>query len=1340
MSDLLPDVSQLHGIYAKHLDDAIEQRSGEGEGRISRTPAERAALRESRAATHVPEHSEEWDRLRDVHGFNPLSYGMEAASRLDRAAGAASQGENNIYDPVKAARGVAELATPNHELGDKYGMPGRFADAVTTTANMIPGMEGSQKLLSGAVGPIVRGAMHTPDVLNRMFRLPGDDYSGYAEGGKIIERLGPKFAKWFGNSKVVDAAGDPLRVYHGTLSNFDKFSMARANPESDWGRGAYFSNSTDDVNRHYTALDHPDMSSKYEWLKDQGMSPKEALKKLRVQHEGAIMPAYLRMENPFVVGGPNETHLDYDPLAKFSRRLDPRFEDAANALLEEGEGRGLSASKIKAMLRDTDGPHLYSEDSRGRMNVDDLVSRAIRRSGYDGIIDHTVSDKFPNLDEDTSHYIAFDPRQAKSPFNQDFDPTSPKFADGGKVSKIIKSVADKFGSYQASRMQRAADETNLERIHPEGLKRMFDPGQSGLYMSMPPGDFQDYAARIPQEAADQIPYSRARNVPGRKPPIGEQTQDWYIDGLARLMEQKGAYASPELHLTRTTNSLNPPQQWMTNVAEHEGRHRAMAMDRLGDPKMLVQLPNASMRSLEPEERVDYLTQKYFPRGKGELVVPEGFAETSSSGDPSLGPGIYQPRLPRPIYSEPYADGGKVLSLVERLAEGKPKVVKLPGGSTMPAYPIKEFEDVADKFSTRYGNKYPIDSYPKQDEDRARKIAQAYEDMKHDPSDPRVKRAYDALISETMDQYKALEGTGAKFEFLKPGEGDPYSASPSLGYKDLVENGRLKVFPTDQGYGTQTDISDNPLLKRVGRVGDLDNATANDAFRVVHDAMGHFGPGNPFFRAPGEERAWLNHMQSYSPDAVPAATSETRGQNSWVNFGPRAAENKGASGADTVYADQKAGLLPPWMYDQGEEPKFREGGDVTMKLAKRFLKSPVRESFPGIYKDPDKLVEEAKQRLVADPGKEGPMYKLFGHTRESLDDLSQGNRDLDSIKPFLQEHPFNLSGTAKTSPRVLTNPNASRLVNSLGEALSDPQMKLTRSWYEMSPLWDRMNELGTGDKAMRNLNNRMAVMSAGSDPKTEINRGFHANWLADQGRLEDFIKYGGVADDERGDWFPHDLADLKGHSYHGTAQVPNLLDYEETGRLWPANHKVPTYAAATDPKAPYSDRPIADSHFNRILGYPDVATAKTAAVRQGTPSNTEYSDIVPWFNDKVAGKLDMRPRDAQALLWNLGGPQTGVRYIGPSKLEMISDYMNDTATKLGVHPEEARDMLLQGQIGGAASHAAPFERGGRVADDLLAYQSQFFKKGGHVVPLRESDRDFDNEYQSQYFRRGGFFRR
>jgi hypothetical protein len=523
--------------------------------------------------------------------------------------------------------------------------------------------------------------------------------------------------------------------------------------------------------------------------------------------------------------------------------------------------------------------------------------------------------------------------------------------------------------------------------------------------------------------------------------------------------------------------------------------------------------------------------------------------------------------------------------------------------------------------------------------------------------------------------------------------------------------------------------------------DLDNATANDAFRVVHDALGHFGPGNPFFRAPGEERAWLAHSRSYSPDALPAATSETRGQNSWVNYGPQAEANRGASGANTVYADQKAGLLPDWMYGQGDEPKFREGGDV-LKLAKKFLKNPVRESFPGIYKDPDVIASEARSHLVEDPGKDGPMYKLFGHTRESLDDLAQGNRDLDSIQPLLGlRHPVNLSGTAATSPRVLLPRNAQRLVDMLGEGLKDPELARTRSWYEMSPLWDRANELGIGDRGMRNLNNRMAVMSAGSDPRTEINRGFHANWLANNGRLEDFVKLGGTKEENRGDWFPHDLQDLKGHAYHDTAQVPGLLENETTGNLWPGEgiHKVPTYAAATDPRNPYSARPVADSHFNRILGYPDVATAASKSVRNGPPSLTEYSDLVPWFNKHVADATDLRPRDAQAMLWNLGGPQTGVRYIGPSKLEMISDYMHNTAQDLGIHPEEARDLLLQGRIGGAGSWKPPFARGGRIDDDLLAYQSQYFARGGEVsYPDKRADDDM-LAYVSQYFSRGGQFR-
>ena len=252
--------------------------------------------------------------------------------------------------------------------------------------------------------------------------------------------------------------------------------------------------------------------------------------------------------------------------------------------------------------------------------------------------------------------------------------------------------------------------------------------------------------------------------------------------------------------------------------------------------------------------------------------------------------------------------------------GRPSEFAL-SGNRYEARPISAIEEAATDYMNRRGmDTSPITEYPEFSEDRARYIAAAYDQMKHDPSNPDVKRAYDAMIGETLDQYNALKGSGIDFRFIPEGMQDPYAASPAMGYQDLVENGRLWVFPTDQGFGTLgADVADNPLLQRVGQIGDLPNATANDAFRAVHDTFGHFGPGNPFFRRQGEERAFLEHQRMYSPEARGAMTSETRGQNSWLNSGPYAAQNRSALGADTIFADQKTGLLSPWAWEPGGMP-------------------------------------------------------------------------------------------------------------------------------------------------------------------------------------------------------------------------------------------------------------------------------------------------------------------------------------------------------------------------------------------------------------------------------------
>jgi hypothetical protein len=272
---------------------------------------------------------------------------------------------------------------------------------------------------------------------------------------------------------------------------------------------------------------------------------------------------------------------------------------------------------------------------------------------------------------------------------------------------------------------------------------------------------------------------------------------------------------------------------------------------------------------------------------------------------------------------------------------QPTKAKIPGHGEVELKPLEPVSDAYRKFTGRPYN--PMKEFPEFDEGRAARIAEAYERMKHDPADPKVKRSYEAMIDETLGQYRALKDSGYEFEFIKPGEGDPYAASPALGYLDLRDRGHMFVFPTESGFGTlgELDVAGNPLLRRVGRVGDLGDATANDAFRIVHDMYGHFGPGNPFFRHKGEERAWLNHSGMYSPEAIPAMTSETRGQNSWLNFGPHGPKNRTASSADTIFADQKSGIMEPFTWD---ETGFAGGGRV--KKETPLNKTLKRELFPN----------------------------------------------------------------------------------------------------------------------------------------------------------------------------------------------------------------------------------------------------------------------------------------------------------------------------------------------------------------------------------------------------------
>ena len=187
-----------------------------------------------------------------------------------------------------------------------------------------------------------------------------------------------------------------------------------------------------------------------------------------------------------------------------------------------------------------------------------------------------------------------------------------------------------------------------------------------------------------------------------------------------------------------------------------------------------------------------------------------------------------------------------------------------------------------------------------------------------------------MARQTMDQYRALTDAGYSFYFFDESN-DPYAGNPWNAVRDLRNNKTMAVFATEAGYGTlptSPGFDDNPLTQDTGikwpygsKNGQLKRVLVNDLFRAVHDAFGHSMEGAGF-RADGEENAWQAHVRLFQGPAIGAMTTETRGQNSWLNFGPYAARNRTARVEDTVFADQKIGLMPDWTWKDGRAPDMK----------------------------------------------------------------------------------------------------------------------------------------------------------------------------------------------------------------------------------------------------------------------------------------------------------------------------------------------------------------------------------------------------------------------------------
>lgn len=200
----------------------------------------------------------------------------------------------------------------------------------------------------------------------------------------------PEFKAWFGDSKVVDDAGQPLKMVHFSNNDFSQFDKSRAGLNNDESSIGFWFADRDDF-----AFNNENHPVKYD--------------------------VYLKMENPLIIEGSGtetnpwaDTDIDnLDPYTKFEKMFndlmyqDPRMWD--ERVYEPIYG-GFETQKVKLRFSN------FSEKKQ-REIIKGIIDK-LKAQGYDGIIIKNTRVDSLNPDEGINQYVVFEPNQIKSVYNR----------------------------------------------------------------------------------------------------------------------------------------------------------------------------------------------------------------------------------------------------------------------------------------------------------------------------------------------------------------------------------------------------------------------------------------------------------------------------------------------------------------------------------------------------------------------------------------------------------------------------------------------------------------------------------------------------------------------------------------------------------------------------------------------------------------------------------------------------------------------------------------------------------------------------------------------------------
>lgn len=523
-------------------------------------------------------------------------------------------------------------------------------------------------------------------------------------------------------------------------------------------------------------------------------------------------------------------------------------------------------------------------------------------------------------------------------------------------------------------------------------------------------------------------------------------------------------------------------------------------------------------------------------------------------------------------AEQVAQAGEAAGRGEQGVPQQKEVAK--AGNRLFNNPLREVFDIANAyFQKAFGRPRPeYTGSTKLDKERAKRIADAFIKMKHDPTNPAVRKAYKAMAKETLDQYRAMLDAGYNTEINNE---EPYANSQDM-IDDLRNNKRMKIFSTESGFGdepiTDKQRRENPLLEDSGfKDVNGQKMLVNDVFRAVHDFFGHSELGNSF-GPKGEENAWNVHSRMYSPEARKAMTTETRGQNSFVNFSgvndeienirdqARALRDQGREDeaqelVNQIYnlakfADQKVGLLP----DEFSTIDEADTGDVGKPgIETKASKSRVSTSYQQVAEtskySPIKSLADTLNKLAINPKDKPVQVKASKNEGGKVRTLAMLFKDMAGSKEINFREFFNQRGNVIKGQEAALAKAVATVSDRVVEMLSLASVTYPnfQSWYKerIDMAMDIFREIDPDlkkpeDSFMFKL--ILAITSNGNEVKAQTDDTFkiYQNWKANKEIDYSLVRGSRAKDIKKGLKTMSNLIDI-----HGWKKIEDFLSRKGT---------------------------------------------------------------------------------------------------------------------------------------------------------------------------------------------------